>query len=417
MTMLTANNIIAILFTICYFYQIVYTLASMRRTVDPFPKADPRRYAILICAHNEEAVIGPLIDSILAQKYPQGLVDIFVGADNCDDGTAEIARAHGATVLERSDKTHIGKGYVLHFLIDSITESCTRWDYYGFIIIDADNILDSGFVAAMNDALCSGPRAVTGYRNSKNFGDNWLSASYALWFLHESRIMNGARERFRLNAQILGTGFAVSSDLLRELGGWNYFTLTEDLELTFALTERGERIGYTPYAILYDEQPTRFRVSWHQRMRWIKGYFQSYALYGGAMLRRTILKHSFPCYDMLMSVLAGSMLFVGTIVFYFISLVYTAAISGDVAAVLFHLGRFLAVTYGTLVVIGFITAGVEWPRIYAPRHKILGYTFTFPFFFYTLFPVLLWLPFDRNIWPHIEHTRVFDMEDIRRGKS
>ncbi|MCL2493270.1 MAG: glycosyltransferase, partial [Clostridiales bacterium] len=291
------------------------------------------------------------------------------------------------------------------------------WDYDGFIIIDADNILDGGFIAAINDALGSGYRAVTSYRNSKNFGDNWLAASYAVWFLHESRTMNGARELFHLSAQVLGTGFAIRADLMRELGGWNYFTLTEDLEFTFAMTVRDERIGYTPYAILYDEQPTRFRESWNQRMRWIKGYFQSYAKYGGPMLWRAVSKRAFPCYDMLMSVLGASLLFVGTLVFYVINIIREAVTGMDISTILLYFGVFLLTTYLSLIVIGFITVWTEKPYIYAPRRTVLRYAFTFPFFLYTTLPIFLAVPFDRNIWPHIEHTRAINVEDIQRRED
>ncbi|MCL2493145.1 MAG: glycosyltransferase [Clostridiales bacterium] len=408
-----ANHIIAALFAVCYFYQIIYTIASMRRTVPPFPKEAPGRYAILICAHNEEAVIGQLIDSVSKQNYPRELIDIFVGADNCDDATARIAREHGATVYERSDRTHIGKGYVLNFLINSITGEGTNWEHGGFIVIDADNLLDSGYVAAMNDALCSGYRVVTGYRNSKNFGDNWLSASYAVWFLHESRMLNGARELLRLSAQVSGTGFAVSSELLRELGGWNYFTLTEDVEFTFAMTARGEKIGYTPHAILYDEQPTNFRVSWNQRMRWTKGYLQAYGRYGGAMLLRAVSKHAFPCYDMLMSTLAGSVLATGAIAFYAAAIVYGAVSGTGIMLPLIYLGHFLLATYIAFFIIGVITVITERSYIYAPRRAIIGFAFTFPFFFYTLLPLFPCLPFDRKIWPHIVHTRAIDIEEIK----
>ena len=50
------------------------------------------KYAVVICARNEEKVIGNLLDSIAAQDYPQEQLHVFVIADNCNDGTAAIAR-------------------------------------------------------------------------------------------------------------------------------------------------------------------------------------------------------------------------------------------------------------------------------------------------------------------------------------
>ena len=78
------------------------------------------RYGVLICARNESAVIGQLLDSIVGQTYPGELVEVFVAADNCTDDTARIARAHGAVVYERQNKLQVGKGYALRFLLGKI---------------------------------------------------------------------------------------------------------------------------------------------------------------------------------------------------------------------------------------------------------------------------------------------------------
>lgn len=69
----------------------------------------------MICARNEEQVIGNLLDSIAGQDYPKDKLHVFVIADNCTDETAAIARAKGATVYERHDLSKARKGYALEF--------------------------------------------------------------------------------------------------------------------------------------------------------------------------------------------------------------------------------------------------------------------------------------------------------------
>jgi cellulose synthase/poly-beta-1,6-N-acetylglucosamine synthase-like glycosyltransferase len=367
----------------------------------------------MICARNEEAVIGPLIDTINNQEYPQDLIDVHVIADNCTDGTATAARAKGAFVVERQNKEKVGKGYALEYLIDSITEGGTKWVYDGYFVIDADNLLEKHFVAEFNDAMKGGCRVVTGYRDSKNFADNWLSASYAVWWLREARYLNGARCLLGLSAQVSGTGFAVRGDLLEELGGWHYFTLTEDVEFTFAMVERGERIGYTPYAILYDEQPTVFKQSWDQRMRWIKGYFQAYYRYGWKMLKRVFTKHSFPCYDMLVNTFAGTVLTLGTLLFYTVNIISHAFQRISVWEPLLYLGEFVGTCYCMLFVIGLITIRTEREYIYAPKAKVVKYSITFPLFLFTLLPMVICAPFDKKIWPQVVHSRVVEIDDIK----
>ena len=56
--------------------------------------------------------------------------------------------------------------------------------YDGYFVFDADNYVDPDFVKEMNATFDSGHfAALTSYRNSKNFGANWISAGYGLWFL------------------------------------------------------------------------------------------------------------------------------------------------------------------------------------------------------------------------------------------
>lgn len=99
-TLSTINYIIAILFTICYSYQFLFipiVWVFQKKKTNDLSKDKQHRYAILICARNEEIVIADLIQSIKQQTYPSHLIRIFVLADNCTDGTAEIAKKHGAT--------------------------------------------------------------------------------------------------------------------------------------------------------------------------------------------------------------------------------------------------------------------------------------------------------------------------------
>ena len=60
----------------------------------------------------------------------------------------------------------------------------------GFLVFDADNLLDENYIAEMNKTFNQGYKVVTSYRNSKNYDQNWISAGYALWFLHEAEYLN-----------------------------------------------------------------------------------------------------------------------------------------------------------------------------------------------------------------------------------
>ena len=76
-------------------YYTVYAIVGLFATRHFAPAKRRHRYAIVIAARNEEAVIGRLLESIRLQDYPSELLTVFVVADNCTDGTAQAARSGG----------------------------------------------------------------------------------------------------------------------------------------------------------------------------------------------------------------------------------------------------------------------------------------------------------------------------------
>lgn len=249
------NDFLSALFCACFAYQIIYLAVALLKRPKPLPPAVPRRYAAILCARNEEAVIGNLIESIHAQKYPGGLVDVYVCADNCTDGTAAVARARGAIVFERFDSMRIGKGYALDFLFERLRASGVFARYDGFFFFDADNLLHEDFIAEMNKSFAAGNRIVTSYRNSKNYGDNWISAGYSLWFLRDAQYMNNPRMQLKTSSVVGGTGFLVAREVIEKNGGWPFHLLTEDTEFTIDSVLSGEFIAYCGNAILMTNSP------------------------------------------------------------------------------------------------------------------------------------------------------------------
>ena len=409
------NFIIMCLFFACYVYQFVYIpIAWLPRKKETL-HAPMHRFAVLIAARNEEAVIGKLIDSIKAQSYPDRLVKIFVAADNCTDATAEAARSHGAEVYERYDMTRCGKGYALDFLLREIKlRGHGRFD--GYIVLDADNVLDRDFILHMNETFSAGHDIVTCYRSSKNYGDNWISAGYALWFLRESRYLNSARARLGSSCGVSGTGFLFSQAVLdAQGGGWPFHLLTEDIEFTIDNVTRGMKVGYCPDAIAYDEQPISFRQSWAQRLRWSRGYLQVFKKYGRALISG-IFSGSFSCYDMAMSIMPAAVL---------TGLSIVVNLGAALVNVLYYhewgvLGvsalQTLVNLYLTLFIIGAITTATEWKSIHCEPAKKIFYVFTFPLFMLSYVPIVIHSLFVTPEWTHIDHTRTLDVQQICAGQ-
>ena len=259
--------------TIFWLYQIMVSLCSLVKIKDkPLKVNKDHKFMAIIPAHNEEVVVGNLVESLKKQNYNKQLYDIYVIADNCTDNTAKIAKEAGAIVYERFNNTQKTKGYALDwFLQQKIEENA---DYDAFFVFDADNIVDSNFIKNMNKKLCQGEDVVQGYRDIKNPTDSWITAGYAIFYWTMHRFYHLARYNLGLSPLLNGTGFMVRFDVIKPEGGLKTVTLTEDIEFSLKRIIKGKRLGWSTDAIVYDEQPVGFKQSWSQRSRWTVGHMQ-----------------------------------------------------------------------------------------------------------------------------------------------
>lgn len=268
---------------LCVYFVIVAFFGLPKQK--PLPKTEPKtRFAVLVAARNEEAVIGQLVESLKAQDYPDTLYDIIVAPNNCTDNTRQVAIDAGAQIFDPVGVIR-SKGEVLKQLCDSVLK---QGKYDAICVFDADNLAKPDFLQVMNDAAGAGMHAVQGYRDSKNPADSVISTCSSVSYWIVNRFYNGGREKLGLSSLIHGCGFMVSTALLEKLGGFVTCSMTEDYEFTAQCVLAGEKVHYLPNAQFYDEQPLTFRQSWKQRMRWGVGYIQVARAYLGPLFSRAI---------------------------------------------------------------------------------------------------------------------------------
>lgn len=397
----TMNTILMIAFLVCYAYQFFYILVPHIKKDKPHKQAKLHRYAVLICARNEEAVIADLIDSLHGQTYPQDKLKVFVMADNCTDRTADAARVAGATVYERFDREKVGKGYALDALLGHLVQDEPE-GFDGYFVFDADNLLRPDYIERMNETFSDGHDIVTSYRNSKNYGDNWISAGYGLWFLRESEYLNHARMLLGTSCAVSGTGFLFSRKVLREQDGWPFHLLIEDIQFSVSHILDGYKIAFCPQAELFDEQPVTFRQSWRQRMRWSRGYLQVLRRYG-LKLCGGMFKGSFSCYDMSMNILPAFLFSILSTASN-LTLITMQLVEGANAAALLSLLQMLSSMYLTLFLIGAITTATQWKKIHTAAWKKILYALTFPVFMFTYVPISIAAIFTKVQWKPIQHS-------------
>lgn len=249
---------------------MVYSIIGHYRARTDYPYAKPCRFAVLICARNEEKVIGNLLESLVSQDYPGELVTCFVVAHNCTDRTAQIAREHGAIVFEWNDPEKRTKGDALRYGVRQIRRLYPG-AFDALCFFDADNLAGRDFLKEINAALSSGADVAMGFRRAKNYRQNSVSELFGTYWYQVMYTLNIPNTAMGLPAVVSGTGFAVTMKTLKD--GWNTQTMLEDIEFTIQMILQGKRIIIAPKALFYDEQPSTLRAGLRQRYRWTCGEY------------------------------------------------------------------------------------------------------------------------------------------------
>ena len=334
-------------------------------------------------------------------------------ADNCTDKTAEVARTAGAVVYERFNDIEVGKGYALRYIFNIIKDEYKDISYDGYFIFDADNLLDSKYITEMNKVFSNGYEAVTSFRNTKNFGDNWITAGYGIWFIRESEMVNNPRSKLGVSCAVSGTGFVISDKLLEETGRWKYHTLTEDLEFTADMVSSGRKIGYAGDAILYDEQPTSFSQSVRQRSRWMKGSMQVLSKYASPLVKNIVKNGNFSSYDTLMTFIPGIFFTAISVIVNLTAFIIGLATESENLSILFESVITGAVNaYLFIYALGLLPLILEWKRIKCVFWKKIFYSFFYPLFVLGFIPALLKALFGNIEWKPIHHTVSISISDL-----
>lgn len=419
-TVLYICSVIILVFGSLYSYQTLYVILGLFFT-RKYKKTDNyHKYAVIVSARNEEAVIGQLIDSIKKQDYPQDKITIFAVADNCTDNTAAIAREKGAICYERNDHDHCTKGYALQYLFRCIEKDYGTDSFEAYILFDADNLLKRDFISRMNEAFDSGEKIVTSYRNSKNLDAGFISAGYALHWVRTSRFISRARSFLGVTTWVQGCGFMFASELVKN--GWNFTSLTEDRAFSIDAVTRGYRIVYQNDAEFYDEQPTKVAISMRQRIRWAKGHLQTFAESWSLLLRGIITGKGFlgrfNCLDMFITLMPYSIVAIPVKLVRLIAslaLLFAAASGPELLRIIPMAFEILVFEHFGVIPMAILLFILEYKRLEKIKwYKALYYSLMFPLFgmagdvatWTALFSKVTWKPI-----PHNDSVHIDDVED------
>ncbi len=417
-------SVISTVVTVLYLPKALYMIVGFFKTRKFPPAKNLHKYAILIAARNESAVIGSLLDSIRKQDYPEK-VPVFVVADNCTDDTARIARESGAICYERTDPDHRTKGYALQFLLENIYRDYGRDAFEGYFLFDADNLLRSDYISRMNDAFDAGEKIITSYRNTKNYDDNCISSSYAIHWMRTIRNTNRGISVLKLTTRLQGTGFLFAAEAI-EKRGWTYTSLTEDRAFSADAVSDGFRITYQNDAEFYDEQPTVLRQVLRQRIRWAKGHIQAFFETGGKLFlnvfRRPFSVKNYCNYDMLLTVFPRELFSIFRKLLVFILRIVIIVLAGfawgPVWGVLGGIGINFLTSWGTGMAMAAYVVIIEHKHIpKLPWYRHLWHIFMFPLFEVIGKWSMIIALFMKVEWKPIYHNRNISIEEAAGGNA
>ena len=252
--------------TLVFFIEVVAAI-WIRPTNRPLLQKSQRpSIIVLMPAHNEGSGLLPTLDDILAQLNDGDR--LLVVADNCNDDTADIARAAGAEVVERNDLAKIGKGYALAYgrrhLRNNVPDVV--------IVVDADCRLEEGAIQEL--ALTCGstgrPAQALYVMTAPDGAMPGFRVAEFAW-----RIKNDLRPRglvaLGLPCQLMGSGMAFPRDAIEAID-LATDDLAEDLALGLQLAFAKHPPLFCPAAVVTSEFPATREAAAAQRQRWEHGH-------------------------------------------------------------------------------------------------------------------------------------------------
>jgi cellulose synthase/poly-beta-1,6-N-acetylglucosamine synthase-like glycosyltransferase len=241
---------------------------------------------VLIPAHNEKLVIDRTVSTLRGQLQAGDL--LLVVADNCEDETANVARAAGATVVERTDAIRRSKGYALDFGIRELEK--TPPDVV--VIVDADCQVHEGALDRLIREAAAGHtvQAVYLLDEPAEAGNKERLSAFAFKFKNLVRPLG--LNRLGFPCLLTGTGMAFPWPVLRD-AGLASGNIVEDMQLGVDLAVAGHPPKLCPGALVSGELPSGGRVALGQRRRWEHGHLMTMLTQVPRLVRAAVARRQF----------------------------------------------------------------------------------------------------------------------------
>ncbi len=281
------KTVLLVMYTGCTLFLTLYSLAqaslTLRLAVTSFRKNKPvlppapdvwPMVVLQLPLYNEKYVVARLLESVAALDYPRDRLIVQVLDDSTDDTVEVVAglvarhQSGGLNIqhIRRPERTGFKAGAMAYGL-SLVPEAEFA------AILDADFVPEPDFISRLVPYFYQSPRAafVQGRWDHLNGLDSWLTRAQALNIDAYYAIEQEARSAIGTVMSFNGTGGMWRIQAIREAGGWQTDTLTEDFDLSYRAQLVGWHGVFAPDVVVPGELPPQIEAYKRQQSRWATG--------------------------------------------------------------------------------------------------------------------------------------------------
>jgi cellulose synthase/poly-beta-1,6-N-acetylglucosamine synthase-like glycosyltransferase len=232
-------------------------------------------YSIVVALHREARVAAHLATALDAIDYPRGKLDIKLVLE-ADD----VATRHALESLRLASAYEIviappglprTKPRALNVALPLLRGQLVA-------VFDAEDVPAPGQLREAAERFLHAPRQLACLQASlaiDNIEDSWLTKLFAIEYAILFDVLHHGTAELRLPLALGGSSNHFRTDVLREVGGWDAWNVTEDADLGMRLARFGYRTS-TITSTTHEEAPARLTAWLTQRRRWSKGWMQTF---------------------------------------------------------------------------------------------------------------------------------------------
>lgn len=273
----TAMTIYAVFMNMAYKYK--------KRKLQKFPKVINENYkpfvTVMIPCHDEECVIENTLKNILSMDYEK--FEVIIIDDRSSDKTPIVIKDlekkyENVKALIRPKDAFPGKSAVLN-------DAMALANGEAILVFDADATVEPDFLSKLIPEL--EPKdvgAVQARKVIRNKDFNFLTRCQNNEYTMDTHFQVG-RDAVKGAVELRGNGELIKKEALDDIGGWNNFTITDDLDMSTRLHIKGWDVRFCPEAEVYEEGIIYLWPLFRQRRRWLEGTIRRYLEYFDDVLK------------------------------------------------------------------------------------------------------------------------------------